>query len=185
MIHRHRRTSAAAGFLLSGCALLLFALLRRTNLSQFDPALILGSFFLRGSGFLERVFGTIVFPISGMAFGILYELILKTDLRSKERVFTGVRLGVYHWILTGLYLGSLTAIHPVVPEQVSAPGFFGASQGGVTVLAILLGHLAFGATLGLMSQAEASAFREKCDEPEEREWQPDRRDHGHPTTKVA
>lgn len=172
--------AVVTGLLISLGILILFYLLRRIGLSQFDPALILGSFFIRKVDFFTDIFGITLFAAIGAGIGALYRQILKSDFGAKDGAIRGVRLSFFHWIGSGLYLGSLTAIHPLVPEKIPAPGFFGVSQGLTTVFAVLLSHLAFGVIFGMLNKMEARAYLERHREFEPRESRSDETKH-HPT----
>jgi len=152
-----RNRSVVTGFMVSLGALILFYLLRRLRLSHFDPALILGSFFLRQTGALAEVIGAILFTAIAAFLGGVYGLILRPVSDPRKRVIAGFRLGLFHWMLTGTLLESLTAIHPLIPEKIPAPGFFGTSQGTVTALAIFITHLLFGTAMGTAIRTQVPA----------------------------
>lgn len=60
----------------------------------------------------------------------------------------GAGFGLIHAVIGGLFMGVMPAMHPLVPGQLPAPGFFMANQGALGVFAFFMLHLIYGAVVG-------------------------------------
>ena len=62
----------------------------------------------------------------------------------------GVLVAVVHILIAGLFMGLMPAMHPLVPETLAGPGFFMLNLGVMGLVAFLMLHLLFAATVGAM-----------------------------------
>ena len=62
----------------------------------------------------------------------------------------GLGFAVIHVILAGMVMGMIPAIHPMIPEQMPAPGAFMANMGTTFVALFVIEHLMFGTIVGAM-----------------------------------
>ena len=53
-----------------------------------------------------------------------------------------------HTIVAGMFMGLVPHLHPTIPEQMPAPGFFMANLGAMGVIAEVVLHLMYGAIVG-------------------------------------
>jgi len=79
----------------------------------------------------------------------------------------GLGFGVVHAVIGGLVMGMVPAMHPLIPEQMPAPGAFMWNLGPMGVVAEMVLHLIYGAIVGAMygpvrtpgARAEVDRFR--------------------------
>lgn len=99
-----------------------------------------------------RIVGYIIVLFGGVLFSLIYEKFV-----SKKNVWTGIiySVGFAMVICAGLIvLPLIGAINPLVEEGVMVdPGFFGLGLGLFAGLFSFLGHVVFGAFLGLLSHS--------------------------------
>ena len=69
----------------------------------------------------------------------------------------GVGFAVIHIIIAGMVMGMIPAIHPMIPEQMPAPGAFLAKMGATFVAFFVIEHLIYGAIVGSMYGPAVSA----------------------------
>jgi hypothetical protein len=58
--------------------------------------------------------------------------------------------GAIHWVLAGVFLTMVPAMHPEIPEERPAPGPFAKNFGIPDVPAFLMGHLLYGVVVGIL-----------------------------------
>ena len=69
----------------------------------------------------------------------------------------GLGFAVIHVILAGMVMGIIPAMHPMIPEQMPAPGAFMANMGTTFVALFVIEHLMFGTIVGAMYGPVVSA----------------------------
>jgi hypothetical protein len=126
--------------------------------------------YLVGTIFTERrqpagVVGTLIHFLLGLGFGLLYVLVF-TALGAATW-WTGALLGLVHGAFsTFVVLSALPSFHPrMATEQhgptatryLEPPGFGGHSFGRWTPLVSIAMHVAYGATIGLLTAAAIDA----------------------------
>ncbi|MGH7718990.1 MAG: hypothetical protein ACREON_09140 [Gemmatimonadaceae bacterium] len=62
----------------------------------------------------------------------------------------GLGFAVIHIVIAGLVMAMIPAVHPMIPEQMPAPGAFMANMGATFVALFVLEHLMYGAIVGAM-----------------------------------
>lgn len=72
-------------------------------------------------------------------------------------VVVGLGFAVIHIIIAGMVMGVIPAIHPMIPEQMPAPGAFMAKMGATFVALFVIEHLIYGAVVGGMYGPAVSA----------------------------
>lgn len=60
----------------------------------------------------------------------------------------GAGFGVIHSIIGGIFMGMMPMMHPLIPEQMPAPGFFMSNLGPMGVVAEIIMHIIYGAIVG-------------------------------------
>ncbi len=61
----------------------------------------------------------------------------------------GLLGGAIHYVLAGMFLVMVPAMHPEIPEQRPVPGAFARNFGVPDVPAFLMGHLIYGLVVGI------------------------------------
>ena len=62
----------------------------------------------------------------------------------------GLGFAVIHVLVAGVVMAMIPAMHPMIPEQMPAPGAFLSAMGGTFVGLFLIEHLLYGATVGAL-----------------------------------
>ncbi|WP_157070181.1 hypothetical protein [Sandaracinus amylolyticus] len=107
---------------------------------------ILGTFFLpRGVG--AWVLGLVLHLLISGAIALLYGLGFER-ITHRATAGIGVVFSILHVVIGGLAFGALPAIHPLIPEQIRAPGAFMSSIGFGGVLLFVIEHIVYGAIVG-------------------------------------
>lgn len=61
----------------------------------------------------------------------------------------GAGFGVIHWLIAGVFLGMMSGVHPLMQDaRLDGPGFFAANFGMMSIVAVLLLHIIYGAIVG-------------------------------------
>jgi len=69
----------------------------------------------------------------------------------------GLGFAVIHIIIAGMVMGMIPALHPMIPEQMPAPGAFMANMGATFVALFVIEHLTYGTIVGAMYGPVVSA----------------------------
>ena len=62
----------------------------------------------------------------------------------------GVAFSIVHVLIGGIVMGMVPAMHPLIPEQMPAPGYFMAGMGMMGVIGFIMEHMIYGAIVGAM-----------------------------------
>ena len=98
----------------------------------------------------ERPVGIVVHLLVSAGVALVYAW--GFDLVGADRTLSlwGLVGGLVHWLVAGLMMTALPVAHPDIPEQRAAPGAFAKNFGGPDVAGFLIGHLAYGVTVGIL-----------------------------------
>lgn len=110
---------------------------------------------------LEMMLGTLVLPrgVAAWILGLLMHLVISgaiallyalgfERLTHRAGPAVGAAFSVVHAVVGGLALAVIPAIHPMIPEQMRAPGAFMSGVGFGGVLLFFIEHLVYGAIVG-------------------------------------
>ena len=110
---------------------------------RMDLLLMWGTLFgLRGAA--GRIAGLAMHAAMSVAIGAVYALGFHLLGVMDNLWLWGLLGGVVHWVLAGLFLTAVPAMHPEIPARRAAPGTFSRNFGRGDVAAFLAGHLAYG-----------------------------------------
>jgi hypothetical protein len=99
-------------------------------------------------------------------FGVLYGLGFDyVTHRAGFRV--GMLLSIAHMALLGLLIGALAQVHPLMPLVLPSPGMFLRNFGQNGLLAFLMVHLVYGATIGALYRRATTEWPEEVELPPE------------------
>ena len=111
---------------------------------------------------LEMMLGTMLGLVPGAGawlVGLLMHLMLSglialiyawgfENLTHRAGWLPGMGFGIVHTMLAGLFMGTVPAMHPLIPERMAAPGAFMSNLGLMGVIALVMLHLIYGAIVG-------------------------------------
>jgi membrane-bound metal-dependent hydrolase YbcI (DUF457 family) len=88
--------------------------------------------------------------IASGLIALIYALIFDLLGIGDNLWFWGLVGGAVHWIIGGMFLAMVPAMHPEIPEERPAPGPFAKNFGVPDVPAFLMGHLLYGLVVGIL-----------------------------------
>jgi len=136
---------------------ILMVIARAMGLTTMNLEMMLGSMITSTFGTGTWVLGFAWHVINGGVFALIYAAGFKQY--GKANVTLGAAFGFVHWIVAGIFMGLLPAMHPLIPVALSAPGYFAASTGVFNFFAELVMHLIYGGIVGAIYQDSADQGR--------------------------
>jgi hypothetical protein len=115
-------------------------------------SLWLGSMVTGELGALSWLLGFAMHLTLGGLFGVAYAIVFE----STARVTTGAgaTIGLAHAMVSGILLGALPWLHPLMPQVIGAPGMFLAGFGLLGVIVFIALHVMFGGIVGHLYERE-------------------------------
>ena len=117
--------------------------------------LMLGTMFFRDrpmayvAGAMMHAMMSIIFALVHVAFFTAFDL--DTSLAA-----WGIVFGVIHWMVSGMGLGMMPTMHPLIRRgEMAAPGAFALSYPSMTAMGFLMLHVVFGVLVGASYSALA------------------------------
>lgn len=87
-------------------------------------------------------------------FGVVHAAIFAAGDIEDAVVLWGLLFGLVHAVMTGIALGMLPAVHPLIRAgRMEAPGVLALRLGGPTAMGFVVLHLVFGATVAVLYAA--------------------------------
>ena len=110
---------------------------------------------------LERMLGTMVLEpgTAAFTFGFVIHLIISglialiyawgfEHVTHRAGAVMGAGFGAIHSVIGGLFMGLMPMMHPMIPEQMPAPGVFMSNMGAMGVMAEIVLHVLYGMVVG-------------------------------------
>lgn len=116
----------------------------------FDLAWLQGSLLTGPDGACGAVayaLGLAMQLVTGGALGTLYAALLAAAPRPTP--MAGGFIGLLHAMIAGVCLAAMPALHPAVPEAITAPGLLMIGRGALACGLFVLVHVAFGALMSI------------------------------------
>lgn len=117
-----------------------------------NMSLWLGSLVTGELGAATWVLGFAMHLAIGGLFGLCYAIIFESVGRATTGA--GAAIGLAHAMFSGIMLGALPWMHPLMPQVIAPPGMFMAALGALAVLAFIGLHVMFGAIVGHLYERE-------------------------------
>lgn len=112
-----------------------------------DLVMLMGTLPGHAPGAATWLLGFLVMMLGAGLIGIAYAAIFESVLR-RGGVRSGLLVSTVHMILGGLFLGLLSATHPLVPNVLQSPGFFMSGFGALGLITFVASKLTYGAIVG-------------------------------------
>lgn len=109
--------------------------------------MMLGTMFGLPAGTTAWLLGFGIHLLNGGIFGLIDGCGFEYLTRRADWL-VGVGFGLVHALPAGVFMGFVPAIHPMIPEQMPAPGWFMAGMGMMGIVAEFVMHAIFGAIVG-------------------------------------
>lgn len=95
------------------------------------------------------VIGFIMHLIISGIIGIIYAFGFEYAAH-RSGLGVGIVFSLVHIIIGGIVMGMVPMMHPLVPEQMPAPGYFMSKLGVMGMIAFVMLHIIYGAIVGAM-----------------------------------
>ena len=116
--------------------------------------LMLGTMVFRDRG-LALVAGGMMHAVISIAFGLVHVAFFVAFGLESSFVAWGILFGVVHWTVSGMGLGMLPMMHPLIRTgEMDRPGAFALSYPPMTAMGFFMLHIVF----GVLVAASYSAF---------------------------
>jgi hypothetical protein len=135
--------------LVGGLAMTLFAWLVRQTGLQMNAEMMLGSMVSSSPGPTAWLIGFVIHLVISALIALIYAWGFER-VTHRAGAVVGLGFAVIHVIIAGMVMAMIPAIHPMIPEQMPAPGAFMANMGGTFVALFVIEHLLYGAIVGAM-----------------------------------
>jgi hypothetical protein len=128
---------------------IIMAFVRATMMPGANPEMMWGTMMGGAPGMATWIMGLIIhLVISGM-IALVYALGFEF-VTHRAGVLIGLGFAIIHMILGGIVMGLMPMMHPMIPEQMPAPGAFMSGMGAMGTGLFVLEHFIYGAIVGLM-----------------------------------
>ena len=110
--------------------------------------LMLGTMMVRNKP-MAYVAGAMMHAVMSIAFGLAHVALYNAFGLESALVAWGVVFGLGHWVVTGMGLGMVPIMHPVIRSGgMQAPGAFALNYPPMTAMGFLMLHIIFGILVG-------------------------------------
>jgi hypothetical protein len=103
---------------------------------------------MQGTGAI--VAGFIIHLIVSGIVGLIYAAFFDWLGLDNNLWLWGLLGGVVHWVIGGLFLAMLPAVHPDIPGREPEPGPFASRFGRMAIGAFMMAHLVYGLLFGIL-----------------------------------
>ncbi len=137
--------------MIGGAAMTLVMWMARTFMGMdVNLSMMLGTMVVQPPGASAWIIGFIMHLIISGLIALIYAWGFE-HVTHRAGWLVGVGFSLIHSIGTGLFMGMVSAIHPLIRAgQMRAPGFFMANKGATYVVALFMLHAIYGAIVGAM-----------------------------------
>ena len=110
--------------------------------------LMLGTMMFRERS-MAIVAGGMMHAVMSIAFGLMHVAFFVAFGLESSLVAWGILFGVVHWMISGMGLGMLPMMHPLIRTgEMDAPGAFALSYPSMTAMGFFMLHIVFGILVG-------------------------------------
>jgi hypothetical protein len=113
--------------------------------------LMLGSMLTRTTDLTAWIVGFVMHLIISALIALVYAAGFEY-LTHRAGWLLGLAFSIPHAIIAGIFMGMVPAMHPLIPEQMPAPGAFMANLGIMGVIGEFMAHMVYGAIVGALYQ---------------------------------
>jgi hypothetical protein len=128
---------------------IIMALVRATMMPQANPEMMLGTMTGSKPGMATWIMGLLIHLILSGVIALIYALGFEY-VTHRSGVLIGLGFAVIHIIIGGIVMGMMPMMHPMIPEQMPAPGAFMSGMGAMGAGLFVMEHLIYGAIVGAM-----------------------------------
>ena len=115
--------------------------------------LMLGTMMFRDRT-MAIVAGGMMHAVMSIVFGLIHVAFFGAFDLETELVAWGILFGVVHWMISGMGLGMMPMIHPLIRRgEMDSPGAFALSYPPMTAMGFFMLHIVFGIVVGALYTA--------------------------------
>ncbi|HEV8362471.1 MAG TPA: hypothetical protein VGQ52_03045 [Gemmatimonadaceae bacterium] len=140
-------SKAIAAGIIGGLAMTVLAWLGRTAGIELNGEMMLGTMLGSAPGPGTWTMGLVMHLVLSALIALLYAVGFER-LTHRAGAGAGLKLSILHIVIAGLFMAMIPALHPMIPEQMPAPGAFLLNMGPAIVTLFVVEHLMFGAIVG-------------------------------------
>ncbi len=101
-------------------------------------------------GTAGKMVGLVVHLVASALIGLIYAWAFDLLGAADWYVLWGLLGGAIHWVIAGVFLAMVPAMHPEMPERITPPGAFAKNFGKPDVPVFLMGHLLYGVIVAVL-----------------------------------
>ena len=110
--------------------------------------LMLGTMMFRNKG-SAYVAGAMMHGVMSVVFGLIHVALYSAFGLTSALVAWGALFGFVHWLVTGMGLGMIPVMHPLIRRgEMDAPGAFAMNYPAMTAMGFFMLHIIFGILVG-------------------------------------
>ncbi|MGH7664008.1 MAG: DUF6789 family protein [Gemmatimonadaceae bacterium] len=132
-----------------GVAMTILAWLVRQAGLPMNAEMMLGSMVSSSPGATTWLIGFIMHLMISALIALAYAWGFER-VTHRAGAVVGLGFAVIHVIIAGVVMAMIPVMHPMIPEQMPAPGAFMANMGATFVALFVIEHLLYGAIVGAM-----------------------------------
>ncbi len=111
--------------------------------------LMLGTMMMFRGGMMAYAMGAMVHAGMSIVFALIHVAVFNAFGLESELVAWGALFGFVHWIITGMGLGMMRFMHPLVRGgEMDDPGAFALGFPPMTAMGFFMLHIAYGVSVG-------------------------------------
>jgi hypothetical protein len=139
---------AILGGIVGGLAMTVLGWLVRQLGIDLNTEMMLGTM-VRAPGGTAWVIGLFMHLMVAIVFALIYAWGFER-VTHRAGVAVGLGFAVVHIVFAGLAMTMIPAMHPMIPEQMPAPGAFMVNMGATFVALFVIEHLLYGSIVGAL-----------------------------------
>ena len=126
---------------------IIMAFVRATMMPGANPEMMWGTMMGGAPGMATWIIGLIIHLVISGVIALVYALGFEF-VTHRAGVLIGLGFAIIHMIIGGM--GLMPMMHPMIPEQMPAPGAFMSGMGAMGAGLFVLEHFIYGAIVGVM-----------------------------------
>ena len=124
------------------------------NQMKMNLLLMLGTMMIFRSGAMAYAMGAMVHAAMSIVFALIHVAVYNALGLESELVAWGALFGFVHWIITGMNLGMMRFVHPLIRGgDMDDPGAFALGFPPMTAMGFLMLHIVYGISVGAFYEA--------------------------------
>ncbi|MEW5916786.1 MAG: hypothetical protein AB1762_10285 [Gemmatimonadota bacterium] len=135
--------------LAGGIAMSILGFLARAGGMQLDAEMMLGTMLgsapSSGTWAVGLVIHLMISAVIALAYAAGFEYVTH-----RASAGLGAAFSLIHIVVAGMFMAMMPALHPMIPEQMPAPGAFLVNMGAAHTTLFVVEHLMYGAIVGGM-----------------------------------